>query len=195
MWRCAFWVGIYICGPTPFFARTEEHAVRTCYFHLLATDRELEYVVVGMDTVSEGAAAPDAQMAPCESPAPALFPEEATPTTKEDSKDYRDRDGHDASVADISEKDAVAGSLTADAVNGDGDGPFIHDPMPLTDDQQVDSGYTSGTNGTFDDIWSPATKLKRRLEDTQDLIVCPGVYDGFSARIALSVGFEAMYMV
>lgn len=42
---------------------------------------------------------------------------------------------------------------------------------------------------------SPATILKRRLENTKDLIVCPGVYDGFSARIALSVGFDAMYMV
>ena len=27
------------------------------------------------------------------------------------------------------------------------------------------------------------------------MIVCPGVYDGFSARIALSVGCDAMYMV
>ena len=42
---------------------------------------------------------------------------------------------------------------------------------------------------------SPATRLKRRLEDTKDLIVCPGVYDGLSARIALSVGCDAMYMV
>ena len=42
---------------------------------------------------------------------------------------------------------------------------------------------------------SPATSLKRRLRDTKDLIVCPGVYDGFSARIALSVGFDALYMV
>ena len=42
---------------------------------------------------------------------------------------------------------------------------------------------------------SPATVLKHRLINTKDLIVCPGVYDGFSARIALSVGFDAMYMV
>ena len=152
-------------------------------------------VVAGMDTATEGAAPPEAQMAPCEVPGPALFPEVAAPKTKEDSKDSIDRDVHDASVADMSEKNAIASPLTADAVNGDGDGTFIHDPVPLTDDHQVDSGYTSGTNGTFDDIWSPATKLKRRLEDTRDLIVCPGVYDGFSARIALSVGFEAMYMV
>ena len=42
---------------------------------------------------------------------------------------------------------------------------------------------------------APATVLKNRLENTKDLIVCPGVYDGFSARIALSVGFDALYMV
>ncbi len=42
---------------------------------------------------------------------------------------------------------------------------------------------------------SPATILKHRLQNTKDLIVCPGVYDGFSARIALSVGFDALYMV
>ena len=42
---------------------------------------------------------------------------------------------------------------------------------------------------------TPATVLKNRLENTKDLIVCPGVYDGFSARIALSVGFDALYMV
>ena len=51
-------------------------------------------------------------------------------------------------------------------------------------------------NGHIEEIFaSPATRLKRRLEETKDLIVCPGVYDGFSARIALSVGCDAMYMV
>ena len=53
----------------------------------------------------------------------------------------------------------------------------------------------SSTGEYADDNLSPATKLKRRLEDTKELIVCPGVYDGFSARIALSVGFDTMYMV
>lgn len=42
---------------------------------------------------------------------------------------------------------------------------------------------------------SPATMLKNRLENTKDLIVCPGVYDGLSARVALSVGYDALYMV
>ena len=44
-------------------------------------------------------------------------------------------------------------------------------------------------------LLSPASALKHRLQNTKDLIVCPGVYDGFSARIALSVGFDALYMV
>ena len=42
---------------------------------------------------------------------------------------------------------------------------------------------------------SAATRLRRLITDTNTLIVCPGVYDGFSARIAMSVGFDAMYMV
>jgi methylisocitrate lyase len=42
---------------------------------------------------------------------------------------------------------------------------------------------------------SAATKLRRTLEDPQSFIAAPGVYDGLSARIALSVGFDALYMV
>lgn len=42
---------------------------------------------------------------------------------------------------------------------------------------------------------SPATRLKHRLKNTNELIVCPGVYDGLSARVAMAVGFETMYMV
>lgn len=40
-----------------------------------------------------------------------------------------------------------------------------------------------------------ASKLRRMLTDTNDLIVCPGVYDGLSARIAMELGFQALYMV
>jgi hypothetical protein len=42
---------------------------------------------------------------------------------------------------------------------------------------------------------SPATRLRNNLETGAGLIVCPGVYDGLSARIALDVGFDALYMV
>ena len=39
---------------------------------------------------------------------------------------------------------------------------------------------------------SPATRLRNNLETGAGLIVCPGVYDGLSARIALDVGFDAL---
>ena len=55
---------------------------------------------------------------------------------------------------------------------------------------------TAISNGhTATSVTSAATKLRRLLEDSNELIVCPGVYDGLSARIALSIGFSAMYMV
>lgn len=43
-------------------------------------------------------------------------------------------------------------------------------------------------------VKSAATTLRQKL-DSGDFILAPGVYDGFSARIALQVGFDALYMV
>jgi hypothetical protein len=40
-----------------------------------------------------------------------------------------------------------------------------------------------------------ASKLRRMLKDSMELIVCPGVYDGLSARIAMELGLKGMYMV
>lgn len=43
---------------------------------------------------------------------------------------------------------------------------------------------------------SPAVKrLRELLKDKSKIIVCPGVYDGLTARIALNAGFECLYMV
>ncbi|KAF7541753.1 hypothetical protein G7Z17_g11876 [Cylindrodendrum hubeiense] len=39
-----------------------------------------------------------------------------------------------------------------------------------------------------------ATKLRRTLTESDNIIVAPGVYDGFSARIAQEVGFDCIYM-
>ncbi|KAI1252298.1 hypothetical protein MGN70_006872 [Eutypa lata] len=41
---------------------------------------------------------------------------------------------------------------------------------------------------------SGAKKLRKMLQETDELIVCPGVYDGLSARTAIELGFSAMYM-
>ena len=40
-----------------------------------------------------------------------------------------------------------------------------------------------------------AEKLRRLLEDQDSIIVCPGIYDGFTARLALRAGFQCLYMV
>lgn len=42
---------------------------------------------------------------------------------------------------------------------------------------------------------SGAAKLRRMIFETKSLVVCPGVYDGLSARTALELGFDALYMV
>ncbi|KAL4869278.1 hypothetical protein BDV12DRAFT_168238 [Aspergillus spectabilis] len=39
-----------------------------------------------------------------------------------------------------------------------------------------------------------ASKLRHALQDPNAFIIAPGVYDGLSARIALNVGFDALYM-
>ncbi|KAI0146166.1 putative carboxyphosphonoenolpyruvate phosphonomutase [Xylariaceae sp. FL1272] len=41
---------------------------------------------------------------------------------------------------------------------------------------------------------SGAKKLRKMIFDTNELIICPGVYDGLSARTAIELGFNAMYM-
>lgn len=42
---------------------------------------------------------------------------------------------------------------------------------------------------------SGATKLRKMIFESNEIIVCPGVYDGLSARTAIETGFNAMYMV
>ena len=40
-----------------------------------------------------------------------------------------------------------------------------------------------------------ATKLRELLAKEDGIVVCPGVYDGLTARIALATGFDCLYMV
>ena len=55
---------------------------------------------------------------------------------------------------------------------------------------------TIATNGhAADHSVSAAAKLRSLLARPNEVIVCPGVYDGFTARIALQAGFECLYMV
>lgn len=43
--------------------------------------------------------------------------------------------------------------------------------------------------------FSGAKKLRYILENTNELVICPGVYDGLSARTAIELGFKSLYMV
>lgn len=51
------------------------------------------------------------------------------------------------------------------------------------------------TEALDDEPFSGAKKLRYLLENTDELIVCPGVYDGLSARTAIELGFKSLYMV
>jgi hypothetical protein len=42
---------------------------------------------------------------------------------------------------------------------------------------------------------SAAARLREMLADKSKMVVAPGVYDGISARIALEMGFDVLYMV
>jgi 2-methylisocitrate lyase-like PEP mutase family enzyme len=40
-----------------------------------------------------------------------------------------------------------------------------------------------------------ATKLRELLARKDEIVVCPGVYDGYTAWITLATGFDCLYMV
>ena len=42
---------------------------------------------------------------------------------------------------------------------------------------------------------SATAKLRFLIDRPGQILVCPGVYDGFTARIALQAGFDCLYMV
>ncbi|OJD29435.1 carboxyphosphonoenolpyruvate phosphonomutase, partial [Diplodia corticola] len=69
-------------------------------------------------------------------------------------------------------------------------GPLVVSPPRSTpdlvsdDDSDIDTGCLPAS-----------TRLRRMIFDGSDrIVVCPGVFDGFSARVAMSVGFEGLYM-
>ena len=123
-----------------------------------------------------------------------------TPAVPEASRDEGPKDtAKPNSLADKSVQDHVMKAETSLLTNVIRTTPDIGNhtitPIPLVNGYDEATGAADIHSSSQNDIWSPATKLKRLLEETKDLIVCPGVYDGFSARIALSVGFDTMYMV
>ena len=60
--------------------------------------------------------------------------------------------------------------------------------------KRTNASTNGTTNGHAAALISAATKLRHMLE-ADDIIVAPGVYDAFGARIAHEVGFDSIYMV
>ena len=88
-------------------------------------------------------------------------------------------------------------SSTIEAIDEPISPPILNHKQDIATDKQdnIDDKLETQVSNLSTQILTPATALKNRLQNSKDLIVCPGVYDGFSARIALSVGFDALYMV
>ena len=77
--------------------------------------------------------------------------------------------------------------------------PFISTPFPAL----FLSFYASSTSKLISqspkmtDLKPPqttASKLRAMLARDNEIVVCPGVYDGFTARLALNAGFKILYM-
>jgi hypothetical protein len=54
-------------------------------------------------------------------------------------------------------------------------------------------GSVSASNG--EKRVTAVQKLRNMLADPEQFIACPGVYDGFTAQIALREGVDCLYMV
>lgn len=54
-------------------------------------------------------------------------------------------------------------------------------------------GSLSASNGSK--RMTAVEKLRSMLADPEKFIACPGVYDGFTAQIALREGVDCLYMV
>ncbi|KAI1436165.1 putative carboxyphosphonoenolpyruvate phosphonomutase [Xylaria sp. CBS 124048] len=99
-----------------------------------------------------------------------------SPLTTESNSDYSTEtssacdDYHDSHAADLAVKQETSVVQPDKWLTLDDVIPSISEPM------------------------SGAKKLRKMLLETNELIICPGVYDGLSARTAIEVGFNAMYM-
>ena len=67
-------------------------------------------------------------------------------------------------------------------------------PHNMAEEHNVEASLNSETSNTQTPLTGPA-KLRRLLAEPDKIVVCPGVYDGFTARLALRAGFECLYMV
>jgi hypothetical protein len=56
------------------------------------------------------------------------------------------------------------------------------------------NGHHEKNNGKLDVPVSAATRLRQMINDPNGFVFAPGVYDGSSARTALDLDFDCLYM-
>ncbi|MCJ1294403.1 hypothetical protein MMC34_005961 [Xylographa carneopallida] len=73
----------------------------------------------------------------------------------------------------------------------DAKGPLVHD---LYSTKNGVAAEHAPAIEAYNPLAPASTRLRHMIKNLDRIIVCPGVYDGLSARIALEVGFDGMYM-
>ncbi|MCJ1418840.1 hypothetical protein MMC32_005191 [Xylographa parallela] len=73
----------------------------------------------------------------------------------------------------------------------DANGPFVHGLYQQNNGLEVKE---LSSIEAYNPLAPASTRLRHMIKNLDRIVVCPGVYDGLSARIALEVGFDGMYM-
>jgi methylisocitrate lyase len=63
-----------------------------------------------------------------------------------------------------------------------------------TDTQLIGPSIAISCPAVVSVVDPPSTRLRHMIANSPSIILCPGVYDGLSARIAIHLGFRGMYM-
>jgi hypothetical protein len=59
----------------------------------------------------------------------------------------------------------------------------------------IDASRAGSSNIKSSSPLTGGKRLRELLKDPSNVVVCPGVFDGLSARLAVAAGFDALYMV
>lgn len=59
----------------------------------------------------------------------------------------------------------------------------------------IDAGRAGSSSIKSSSPLTGGKRLRELLKDPSNVVVCPGVFDGLSARLAVAAGFDALYMV
>lgn len=88
---------------------------------------------------------------------------------------------------------AIHNSIINEANLTDNAPLLVDSSAPAVQPMWLQNGH--GSPPTTELPFAASTRLRLLLKREGKMIVAPGVYDGLSARVAMNVGFDALYMV